>query len=252
MVNGMLDFGDDEGISGFVGGGVGMARVKFNNQRVFENRGAFLDDIDTRLLAGDCRRSSGDHGHDRRAVEVSLLQRRQHRKCDARCGSGRRSESRSARTACSAASSSTSVLLRRRRSSAAAAAAAPPPPPPLRRLRRLRRRASRVRSSCSSTGIVRIITPQAARSGQRCRCLPATGQAQVGLPATLIARVRPSTRGLSQRRADSVRSYLSVAAFPTARLRLNRSARPSAGQTADVSVSRRTAREVTFGPGSGM
>ena len=31
MINGMLDFGDDDGISGFVGGGVGMARVKANN-----------------------------------------------------------------------------------------------------------------------------------------------------------------------------------------------------------------------------
>src|SRR3712207_1511058 len=30
MLNGMLDFGDDDGISGFVGGGVGMARVKAN------------------------------------------------------------------------------------------------------------------------------------------------------------------------------------------------------------------------------
>jgi OmpA-OmpF porin, OOP family len=56
MVNGLLDFGDDDGISGFLGGGVGMARVNFNNQRAFSNQGAFLDDSDTRfawqLLAG--------------------------------------------------------------------------------------------------------------------------------------------------------------------------------------------------------
>ncbi|HEY0013895.1 MAG TPA: OmpA family protein [Allosphingosinicella sp.] len=49
MVNGMLDFGDDDGISGFVGGGVGIARVNFNNQRQFANQGAFLDDSDTRF-----------------------------------------------------------------------------------------------------------------------------------------------------------------------------------------------------------
>jgi outer membrane protein OmpA-like peptidoglycan-associated protein/opacity protein-like surface antigen len=49
MINGMLDFGDDEGISGFVGGGVGMARVKFNNQRVFANTAPFLDDSDSKL-----------------------------------------------------------------------------------------------------------------------------------------------------------------------------------------------------------
>jgi outer membrane protein OmpA-like peptidoglycan-associated protein/opacity protein-like surface antigen len=56
MVNGMLDFGDDEGISGFLGGGVGIARVNFNNQRQFSNQGAFIDDSDTRfawqLVAG--------------------------------------------------------------------------------------------------------------------------------------------------------------------------------------------------------
>ena len=56
MVNGLLDFGDDDGISGFLGGGVGIARVNFNNQRAFANQGAFIDDSDTRfawqLLAG--------------------------------------------------------------------------------------------------------------------------------------------------------------------------------------------------------
>jgi len=56
MVNGLLDFGDDDGISGFLGGGIGIARVNFNNQRNFSNQGAFLDDSDTRfawqLLAG--------------------------------------------------------------------------------------------------------------------------------------------------------------------------------------------------------
>jgi OOP family OmpA-OmpF porin len=30
MMNGLLDFGSDDGISGFVGGGVGVARVKYN------------------------------------------------------------------------------------------------------------------------------------------------------------------------------------------------------------------------------
>jgi OOP family OmpA-OmpF porin len=49
MLNGMLDFGDDDGIQGFVGGGVGMARVKMNNVRVFGNSAPFLDDSDSRL-----------------------------------------------------------------------------------------------------------------------------------------------------------------------------------------------------------
>jgi outer membrane protein OmpA-like peptidoglycan-associated protein len=49
MINGMLDFGDDDGISGFVGGGVGMARVKANNYRNFANATPFLDDSDSGL-----------------------------------------------------------------------------------------------------------------------------------------------------------------------------------------------------------
>ena len=56
MINGLLDFGEDDGISGFLGGGVGIARVNFNNQRAYANQGAFIDDSDTRfawqLLAG--------------------------------------------------------------------------------------------------------------------------------------------------------------------------------------------------------
>lgn len=49
MINGMLDFGDEDGLSGFVGGGAGVARVDFSRIRAFENTGEFLDDSDTRL-----------------------------------------------------------------------------------------------------------------------------------------------------------------------------------------------------------
>ena len=49
MINGMLDFGDDDGVSGFVGGGVGIARVDYNNVRAFSNQGALVDDSDTRF-----------------------------------------------------------------------------------------------------------------------------------------------------------------------------------------------------------
>ncbi len=45
MVNGLLDFGDNDGVQGFVGGGVGVARVK---ERIGLNQRAdFLDDSDT-------------------------------------------------------------------------------------------------------------------------------------------------------------------------------------------------------------
>jgi opacity protein-like surface antigen/predicted DNA binding CopG/RHH family protein len=45
MVNGMLDFGDDDGLQGFVGGGAGMARVKANV--ALNTRGPFLNDSDS-------------------------------------------------------------------------------------------------------------------------------------------------------------------------------------------------------------
>jgi OmpA-OmpF porin, OOP family len=46
MVNGMLDFGDDDGLQGFVGGGVGVARVDV--QQIFAAP-SWLDDSDTGL-----------------------------------------------------------------------------------------------------------------------------------------------------------------------------------------------------------
>lgn len=44
MVNGMLDFGDDDGVQGFVGGGAGVSRVKIKNVIGAPN---WLDDSDT-------------------------------------------------------------------------------------------------------------------------------------------------------------------------------------------------------------
>jgi len=56
MINGMLDFGDDNGLQGFVGPGLGVARVKLNSVRTFANQPAFLDDSDTafawQIIAG--------------------------------------------------------------------------------------------------------------------------------------------------------------------------------------------------------
>lgn len=48
MVNGMLDFGGkDGGLSGFLGGGVGVARVKYSDLQLIKFGSAFLDDSDT-------------------------------------------------------------------------------------------------------------------------------------------------------------------------------------------------------------
>src|ERR1044072_5736787 len=49
MINGLLDFGDDDGVSGFVGGGAGMGRGGYNNIRAFSNQAAAIDDSDTRF-----------------------------------------------------------------------------------------------------------------------------------------------------------------------------------------------------------
>ncbi|MDB5710507.1 MAG: flagellar motor protein MotB, partial [Sphingomonas bacterium] len=46
MVNGLLDFGDDDGIQGFVGGGVGVARVKESNYAL-NIYGPFMNDSDS-------------------------------------------------------------------------------------------------------------------------------------------------------------------------------------------------------------
>jgi len=45
MLNGMLDFGDDDGLQGFVGGGVGVARIK--GKYGLNTFGNFVDDSDT-------------------------------------------------------------------------------------------------------------------------------------------------------------------------------------------------------------
>ena len=42
MVNGLLDFGDDNGISGYAGGGAGVSKVKLAGYRL-RNTGTFLD-----------------------------------------------------------------------------------------------------------------------------------------------------------------------------------------------------------------
>ena len=55
MLNGMLDFGDDEGVSGFVGGGVGYGQARIGIG-AFENAPRVIDDKDSgfawQLMAG--------------------------------------------------------------------------------------------------------------------------------------------------------------------------------------------------------
>ena len=56
MVNALADFGPDDGLQGFVGGGVGVARTKFDGVTINRSGPGFLDDSDSgfawQLLAG--------------------------------------------------------------------------------------------------------------------------------------------------------------------------------------------------------
>jgi opacity protein-like surface antigen len=56
MLNGMLDFGDDDGTSAFIGAGAGYATVDLENLSAFANTPVFLDDSDNgfawQLFAG--------------------------------------------------------------------------------------------------------------------------------------------------------------------------------------------------------
>src|SRR6476469_2170775 len=47
MVNALADFGPDDGLQGFVGGGVGVARTKFSDVRTNISGPGFLDDSDS-------------------------------------------------------------------------------------------------------------------------------------------------------------------------------------------------------------
>jgi OmpA-OmpF porin, OOP family len=49
MVNALLDFGDDDGFQGFVGGGVGIARVKASAIRVTDASPVIMTDSDTKF-----------------------------------------------------------------------------------------------------------------------------------------------------------------------------------------------------------
>src|SRR5690554_1589598 len=76
MLNGMLDFGDDDGIQGFVGGGVGVARTEVTN--IFA--GPYLDDSDTgfawQAIAGDRKSTRLNSSHVRISYAVFCLKKK--------------------------------------------------------------------------------------------------------------------------------------------------------------------------------
>ena len=49
MINALLDFGDDAGVSGYVGGGAGISQIKFRNISGTGASGVLIDDKDAEL-----------------------------------------------------------------------------------------------------------------------------------------------------------------------------------------------------------
>src|SRR3546814_12843022 len=49
MLNGLLDFGNDDGWNGYVGGGVGVARVKESEYQLAKFGSAFVNDYDSKF-----------------------------------------------------------------------------------------------------------------------------------------------------------------------------------------------------------
>lgn len=49
MVNALLDFGDDEGVNGYIGGGIGVAQIKFDGVQGAGVNAVILDDKDAEL-----------------------------------------------------------------------------------------------------------------------------------------------------------------------------------------------------------
>jgi outer membrane protein OmpA-like peptidoglycan-associated protein len=258
MVNGMLDFGDDEGISGFVGGGVGMARVKFNNQRVFENRGPFLDDSDTRfawqVIAG-VRQAITDNVDVHIKYRFFNVDNIRMNAVTAVAAQGGDSESRFR---------SHSLLGGLTFNFGAAppppAPLPPPPPPPP----PPPEPAPPAPPAPVAVGPFIVffdwdrsdITPQAAAIlDNAAAAYQQTGQAQVVLAGHADRSGSAQYNvGLSQRRADSVRSYLAGRGVPDGAIATEAfgESRPLVETADGVREPQNRRVEITFGPGAGM
>ncbi|WP_326525307.1 OmpA family protein [Sphingomonas sp.] len=255
MVNALLDFGDDDGVQGFLGGGAGVARVKADGYAL-NTRGAFLDDSDTvfawQALAG-IRAPLGDH------LEASLKYRFFNaddvRLVDV---SGRTFDGRYR-----SHSILGGLIYNFGAPEAPTPPPPPPPPPPVTPPPPPPPPPPVTQVPCTPGPYIVFfewdrsdITPEAAGIlDNAVSAYGACGQAQVMLAGHADRSGSASYNvGLSQRRADSVRSYLtsrgigdgviSSEAFGESRPRVD---------TADGVRELQNRRvEITYGPGSGM
>ena len=250
MLNGLLDFGPDDGIQGFVGGGVGVARVKA--QYALNNNGDFLNDSDTVFayqgLAG-IRAPLTDHidatlkyrffnAENVKLVDVS------NRVFDGRYRSH-------------------SILGGVTYNFGEPAAPPPPPPPPPPEPVAPPPPPAPVEVVCSPGPFIVFfewdksdITPEAASIlDNAVTQYQSCGNAQVMLAGHADKSGSASYNvGLSQRRADGVKAYLSSHAIPDSVISTEAfgESRPRVETADGVREVQNRRVEVTYGPGSGQ
>ncbi|KQN21909.1 MULTISPECIES: OmpA family protein [unclassified Sphingomonas] len=251
MLNGLLDFGPDDGIQGFVGGGVGVARVKANY--ALNDNGSFLNDSDTVFayqgLAG-IRAPLTDH------IDATLKYRffnaenvklvdNTNRVFDGRYRSH------------SILGGVTYNF------GAPAEPMAPPPPPPAPEPMAPPPPPAPVEVVCSPGPFIVFfewdksdITPEAASIlDNAVTQYQSCGNAQVMLAGHADKSGSASYNvGLSQRRADGVRAYLSSHAIPDGVISTEAfgESRPRVDTADGVREVQNRRVEVTYGPGSGQ
>ncbi len=236
MVNGLLDFGDDNGLQGFVGGGVGVARVKAS-QYALNTFGSFLDDSDTVFAYQGL---AGVRAPLSRHIDVSLKYRFFTANNVKLIDVTGRTYNGMFRTH--------SLLGGLTYNFGEPAAPPPPPPPP---------------AVVCSPGLFIVffewdksdVTPEAASIlDNAVTQYQSCGNAQVMLAGHADRSGSASYNvGLSQRRADSVKAYLSAHAIPEGVISTEAfgESRPRVETADGVREVQNRRVEVTYGPGSG-
>ena len=254
MVNGLLDFGPDDGLQGFVGGGVGVARTDFD-VLLGVNDGRSVDDSDTgfayQILAGVRAPLS-------RSVDVGLKYRMfTQPDLELLDATGRTLDDKLR----------THSILGTLTFNFGAdeppppIVVAPPPPPP--RPPVVQAPPPPPAPTCNRGPYIVFfdwdqsdITPEAAQVLDNARsAYQNCGSASVMLAGhTDLSGTDAYNIGLSERRNESVREYLSARGIPDARISSQAfgESRPRVPTAEGVRELQNRRVEITYGPGSGM
>ncbi len=267
MANAMLDFGDDDGVSGFIGAGAGMARVRANLYRNFANATPFLSGSDWtpawQLVAG-LRQAISDNVDvtvryrffNTRNVELTAFN-------GGETGMRMRSHSVMGGLTFNFGGSDDVEPLPEPIPTPPAPYVAPPAPVPVPVINCPNGTTVTPPATCPIPGPFIVffdwdkdeITPQAAgildNAAEQYR---ATGNAQVVLAGHADRSGSDQYNvGLSQRRADNVRQYLAGRGIPEGVMRTEAfgESRPAVETADGVREPQNRRVEINFGPGSG-